>query len=409
MSGTVTSRRLISCAAAIVVAPSFVGLTSLPAASTAKSMATVTWHREKVFASPSETELSSVSVAKSGRWVAFLERIDGGPLFVGLYDSLNHTSTSISPRVPGTAGDSLHGETVSGNGRVVAYDSNDATIVTPDANRSWDLFRYDKVTGVTTLVTRTQAGSPAPRPTSGNAVARSDLSTDGRLLAYSTKAPQISPGDTNNSSDVYVFDAASGLNRLVSYLPGTGKASGGVVGSPAISDDGRFIVFSTIARLKPADTDIRADIYAYNVASGKAHLVTHQRRGSFYSPAVAVAGEAVVYQELVSNGFVDLWRAVSPTRASRRVVIGIRGFDTARNGPLTSPQVSKSGRFIAFTQRSNCGTAVRGMVMRHDVATGDTSRVASPCVAEAPMAISRSGSNVVTFGRPGVLRWAAHR
>jgi TolB protein len=72
------------------------------------------------------------------------------------------------------------------------------------------------------------------------------LSGDGRYVSFATLATNLARGDTNRSADVYVYDRASGGVELFSRT-GDGKAGNGASLRPAISESGRFVAFDSTA------------------------------------------------------------------------------------------------------------------------------------------------------------------
>ena len=82
---------------------------------------------------------------------------------------------------------------------------SDATNLVPgDTNEAYDIFVHDRQTG------RTTRESVGP----GGAQAESDsfepsLSADGRLVAFTSNASNLVPGDTNGRDDVFVTGAAA--------------------------------------------------------------------------------------------------------------------------------------------------------------------------------------------------------
>lgn len=79
-------------------------------------------------------------------------------------------------------------------------------------------------------------------------------SADGRFIAYTSAATDLTPVDTNGAvRDVFVLDRATQTTELVSVwgagLQGAGEALGA-----AISDDGRYVAFVS-STLLPADPD----------------------------------------------------------------------------------------------------------------------------------------------------------
>ena len=74
----------------------------------------------------------------------------------------------------------------------------------------------------------------------------SALSADGRYVAFDSAATNLVEGDTNDEIDVFVHDRLSGTTTRVSV------ASDGTQGSsfsltPALSADGRYVAFASIA------------------------------------------------------------------------------------------------------------------------------------------------------------------
>ena len=68
------------------------------------------------------------------------------------------------------------------------------------------------------------------------------VSGNGRFVAFNSENPQLVPGDTNGVSDVFVFDRETGVYDRVSVRTGGQQFAAGSR-SPAISADGRYVVF----------------------------------------------------------------------------------------------------------------------------------------------------------------------
>ena len=81
------------------------------------------------------------------------------------------------------------------------------------------------------------------------------FSADGRFVAFDSEATNLVPNDTNGVRDVFIRDRKKGTTERISV------SSGGIQGDyggsfPAISGDGRFVVFSSEAtNLVAADTN----------------------------------------------------------------------------------------------------------------------------------------------------------
>jgi Tol biopolymer transport system component len=72
------------------------------------------------------------------------------------------------------------------------------------------------------------------------------ISRDGRFVAFASLASNLVAGDRNRSPDVFLFDRDAATITLVSRS-GAGRPANGSSGHPAISADGRFVAFQSDA------------------------------------------------------------------------------------------------------------------------------------------------------------------
>jgi hypothetical protein len=95
------------------------------------------------------------------------------------------------------------------------------------------------------------AGFDASEP---NGASRSpSVSMDGRFVAFSSEANNLVPGDSNGSADIFLRDTCIGAPSTcspktirLSVGPG-GVQANGASNSPAISPEGRFVAFDSLA------------------------------------------------------------------------------------------------------------------------------------------------------------------
>ena len=113
--------------------------------------------------------------------------------------------------------------------------ANDDTIGTSD------VFVRDLQLGTTTLVSINRFGTG-----SGNSFSIVPvISADGRFVAFSSNASDLTANDTNTTSDLFVRDLQMGTTTLVSINRfGTGSGNN-VSFAPVISADGRFVAFQS--------------------------------------------------------------------------------------------------------------------------------------------------------------------
>ena len=86
------------------------------------------------------------------------------------------------------------------------------------------------------------------------------VSANGRLVAFTTDAATVVTGDTNGGADVFARDRIAATTVRVSVATG-GVEGGGGSSDPAVSGHGRVVAFESLASgLAPGDTNQRPDI-----------------------------------------------------------------------------------------------------------------------------------------------------
>ena len=115
-----------------------------------------------------------------------------------------------------------------------------------DFNGKRDVFLYEVKNGALTRVSK-----PADGETDGDSM-RSSVSADGRFIAYFSQAKNLVEGDTNNTVDVFIWDAQTGRTRHASPAS-DGKPSRGGSQFPILSGNGRVVAFHAFASDLVAD------------------------------------------------------------------------------------------------------------------------------------------------------------
>ena len=202
-------------------------------------------------------------ISADGRYVAFLS---GSPDFVP-GDTNGIGDVFVRDRLTGTtervnlssAGAEANGgsisESISADGRYVAFQSLASNLVSGDTNGTWDAFVHDRLTGATERVSVDSAGGQG----SGNSESPS-ISSDGHCVAFASNA-YLGAGTINGHRDVYVRDRMAQTTERVSVdSAGVGGNDDSAV--PSISGDGHCVAFISIAsNLVPWDTDFAYDIF----------------------------------------------------------------------------------------------------------------------------------------------------
>src|SRR5947207_2433895 len=208
-----------------------------------------------------------VTMSADGRFVAFVSAATNlvagdtnGVADVFVHDRQTRTTERVSVDSAGTEGNgaSIFSE-ISADGRFVAFWSSATNLVPGDTNGVADVFVHDRQTRTTERVSIDSAGYQA-----NSASTYSAISADGRFVAFVSTATNLVPGDTNGGQDVFVHDRRTGTTERVS-VDSAGTESNGSSERPAISADGRFVAFwSSATNLAPGDTNSLIDVFVHD-------------------------------------------------------------------------------------------------------------------------------------------------
>jgi len=257
---------------------------------------------------------------------------------------------------------------ISGNGRFVVFESLADDLVANDSNHTNDVFVHDLTTGSNRLVSAT------PDQVSGNAGSDSAVITpDGRYVAFVSRASDLlgTPGSTN--AEVYLRDLQSNhtvwaSSNISSYFSNTLYRCL----APAISPDGRVVVFKAAAIATPRSLpNGRALVFRFEMESGTAILL-----GSNSIPAslpqLSADGRFVAFED--GNSVVRFDAAMNTTEAVPF------SSDSNAQPSANTPIMSPDGAFIAFlgstTNVVNYGLPVTQLYLR-DMLAGRTELIST--------------------------------
>lgn len=167
------------------------------------------------------------------------------------------------------AQDNVHFPKLSADGTKIAFTSGASDLVPNDTNGTTDLFVKDLVTGAIVRANTTAAGTQAVVGTLGIQIHDYALSSDGTKVAFVSSSPNLVPGDTNASNDVFVKDVRTGMITRASTDAAGVQGSGFAYHSISISADGRKVAFiSDAADLVPHDTNNSLDAFVKDLSTG---------------------------------------------------------------------------------------------------------------------------------------------
>ncbi len=288
-----------------------------------------------------------------------------GPLRdVFVYDQGSGAIELVTHGPNGEPADAPSGEPVlDAAGTQLAFTSRATNLVPGDTNRFADVF-VRLADGSLVRASVTSEGEEAR-----GASVEPDLSADGRLLVFTSRADNLVAGDTNNGDDVFVRNMVTGAIALVS-ADQDGAAAQGDSRAPAISADGRYVSFSSNAPdLADGDGNGREDVFLRDLATGRTTLVSVARGGGrgqnrALSDArgqvsdVSAGGRLVVFESDATNiagrdrnRRTDIF--VRDTRRATTRRISLSTTNEEGGGASYLPAITPDGRFVVFGSRAN--------------------------------------------------------
>ncbi len=145
---------------------------------------------------------------------------------------------------------------ITDDGRYVTFTTDATNLVPGDTNGVHDVFIRDRQLGTTERVSVDSSG------VEGNGDCRSNsVSADGRYVAFDSSATNLVAGDTNGWPDVFLRDRQLGTTERVSISSGAGQGNFDS-DSAVVSADGRYVVFESFAStLVGGDTNGASDVF----------------------------------------------------------------------------------------------------------------------------------------------------
>lgn len=242
---------------------------------------------------------------------------------------------------------------ISADGRYVVFLSSADNLVDEDNNGYRDVFIFDREAGDVTRISMGYDGSEANGDSSD-----AHISNDGRFVTFVSEATNLVKDDNNGFGDVFLYERMRGTIRLVS------RTQDGVQGDnrslqPAISADGRFIAFVSLSdTLSANDENDASDVFIYDATDDSLELASvasddRQAQDTSKYPAISSDGRFIVYQSKASNlaagdhnNMYDIFLRDRQEGTTELISRGLQG--NAGNMESQRPSISDDGRFIAF-------------------------------------------------------------
>jgi uncharacterized repeat protein (TIGR01451 family) len=172
----------------------------------------------------------------------------------GIFDEAGEIETvRVSIDDDGNRGNSHSFDpSISGDGRLVAFNSNATNLVDNDISGQTDVFvhdrdadddgTFDEAGAISTLRVSVSSGGTAGNGYSGTP----SMAAGGRYVAFESAASNLVGGDTNGARDIFVHDLETGTTTRVSVDTGGGQGDDHSY-MPTISPDGRYVAFASAA------------------------------------------------------------------------------------------------------------------------------------------------------------------
>ncbi|RPJ43519.1 MAG: hypothetical protein EHM21_11395, partial [Chloroflexi bacterium] len=267
----------------------------------------------------------------------------GSPDVAAVENSFILVSTGIN----GQGGGSY--AAIASGGRYVAFESPANDLLPGVISGSWDEYLRDLQTGQIERTSTRSGGAPVYNP--GAYTSPPALSENGRYVVFMSEAVDLVTGDTNRMPDIFLHDRSTNTTELVSITL-TGKSGNDASFTPAVSADGRFVVFQSFAGdLVQGDTNNSMDIFIRDRQLGVTELVSVAEDGAQGSdwhdygfPGVTLSADgryvAFAYERLPVTGGPD---------SGSNVYLRDRQAQTTRwIAAGTLPTLTGDGRFLAF-------------------------------------------------------------
>ena len=183
---------------------------------------------------------------------------------------------SVSPTGP--ANEKTTACAISGDGRYVAFQSEATNLIAGEQYGWPGIYLADLITpspSVSAVSTSLEGGPP-----NGTSV-KPRISPDGSYVVFRSWASNLVAGDTNGFSDVFLRDVITPTTARVSVADVTGvQGNGETAGGPAVTPDGRYVAFASYAdNLVPDDANGKCDVFVRDRTTGRTELVSVSSTG----------------------------------------------------------------------------------------------------------------------------------
>jgi tricorn protease-like protein len=174
------------------------------------------------------------------------------------------------------------------------------------------------------------------------------ISSDGRYIAFQSLASNLVAGDTNGKQDTFVYDRQTDTMQNITSI-GNDNSWG-----PAISSDGRYVTFSSQAsNLVAGDTNGVADIFVYDKQTDTTTNITISGNNNSYFSAISSDGRYVTFSSQASNLVAGDTNGKQDTFVYDRQTDTMQNITSIGNDNSWGPAISSDGRYVTFSSQAS--------------------------------------------------------
>lgn len=265
---------------------------------------------------------------------------------------------------------------MSADGSCVAFQSISSMGDGSDSNDAVDIYVVtitSDVEGVLSPAGTARISVAADGSMANNHSYEAAVSADCRYVAFTSLASNLVADDTNGVTDVFVHDRVTHATSRVSLRP-DGTQSLVASSSPAISADGRFVVFDTAG----ASPSSGGRVFVHDRSAGQTAEILQPVGRSLRQPVISADGRFVAFNSYASTGLPGdyyndgLWLHDRDGGTTQRIAAA----PTPDLPLIDRPAIDGDGSTVAFTVSLLApGNVFTWEVWLFDRPTGTTQRV----------------------------------
>lgn len=306
----------------------------------------------------------AADISADGRYVVFesaagnlVSGDDNGDTDIFVHDRQTGATERVSVDSDGDEGNGdSRAPAISDDGRFVVFHSVATNLIDDDNNGFADVFYHDRETGDTKRANIVLDGE------TNDVSLNADVSADGRYIVFTSYASNLVGGDNNGVADIFRYDRVDKVMVRVS-VDDNGAESNGDSDHASISDNGGHVAFeSDASNLVSADGNTYRDVFVRDMGDNETERVSvrsngEEGQGESHSAAISGDGKFVVFVSLAGNlhsdddnPYADVFIHERSEGKTRLVSVSSEGEQTNANS--SQPAVSDDGRYVAFDTKA---------------------------------------------------------